>query len=60
MDDLDVVKAVALLSGLLAIIDRLYGYGKAVYIKNPENLGMYRASYHIVSVKSSGYGGCVL
>ena len=31
--DVDIVKAVALISGILAILDKLYVYGKAVYIK---------------------------
>ena len=31
--DVDVVKAVALLSGILAILDKLYVYGKAAYEK---------------------------
>lgn len=31
--DIDPVKAVALISGILAILDRLYAYGRAVYEK---------------------------
>jgi hypothetical protein len=31
--DIDVVKAVALISGLFAIIDKLYVYGKEVHFK---------------------------
>lgn len=30
--DVDIVKAVALISGLLAILDRLYGYCKSAYL----------------------------
>ncbi|MBV9927906.1 MAG: hypothetical protein JOZ96_22995 [Acidobacteria bacterium] len=31
--DIDPVKAVALISGILAILDKLYTYGQAAYLK---------------------------
>lgn len=30
--DIDVVKAVALISGILAILDKFYTYGKSAYL----------------------------
>ena len=46
--DIDPVKAVALISGILAILDKLYVYGKATYEKKSSITGGEPSETHSI------------